>query len=279
MTKELRFGFGKNWENFLQHLDESRVEEAMRSLKDYLGVDSLAGKTFLDVGSGSGLFSLAAHKLGATVKSFDYDENSVNCTQYLRDTYAPGSSWEVFQGSILDDDLVKKLGTYDIVYSWGVLHHTGNMLRAFENVEKLVKSTGVLFISIYNDQGGASRRWLAVKKRYNQSGFFGKKILELYTLFRQWSITFIKDFLRSGNPFKRWINYAKNNRGMSAYHDLIDWVGGYPFEVAKPEKIFNFFKKHHFELCYLSTCAGGFGCNQFVFQRKKFNPTEGDPTP
>ncbi|AIK96932.1 class I SAM-dependent methyltransferase [Candidatus Odyssella acanthamoebae] len=268
MTQELRFGFGKNWASFLQHLDESRVQEAINSLKSYLGVDSLAGKTFLDVGSGSGLFSLAAYRLGATVKSFDYDENSVGCTKYLRDTYAPDSPWEVFQGSILGDDLIKKVGTYDIVYSWGVLHHTGNMYKAFENTEKLVNPAGTLFISIYNDQGDPSKRWISIKRKYNQSGCIMKKTLEFYTLFRQWSITFAKDFLKTGNPFKTWINYAKNNRGMSAYYDLIDWVGGYPFEVAKPEEVFEFFKKHNFELHYLKTCAGGLGCNEFVFKRK-----------
>ncbi len=268
MTQELRFGFGKNWANFLQHLDDSRIQEAIDSLKSYLGVESLAGKTFLDVGSGSGLFSLAAYKLGATVKSFDYDENSVGCTKYLRDTYAPDSSWEVFQGSILDAELTQKLGIYDIVYSWGVLHHTGDMYKAFENAEKLVNLKGTLFISIYNDQGGASRRWTYIKRKYNQSGCIGKRALEFYTLLRQWGLTFIKDFLKTGNPFKSWTNYAKNNRGMSAYHDLIDWVGGYPFEVAKPEEVFEFFKKRNFELYYLKTCAGGLGCNEFVLKRK-----------
>lgn len=271
MTQELRFGFGKNWANFLQCLDEERIQEAVQSLKAYLSVENLNGKTFLDIGSGSGLFSLAAYRLGATVKSFDYDEDSVSCTKYLRDTYAPDSSWEVFQGSILDDGLISQLGTYDIIYSWGVLHHTGNMYKAFENAEKLVKIDGCLFISIYNDQGIPSQRWTYIKKKYNSSGFIGKKILEIYTLFRQWTFTFLRDFMRSGNPFKTWVNYSKNNRGMSAYYDLIDWVGGYPFEVAKPEEVFNYFKKRNFSLEYLKTCAGGVGCNEFVFVRKKQN--------
>ena len=148
MTEELRFGFGKNWSNFLKTLDESRIEEAVDSLKKYLKVDSLVGKTFLDVGSGSGLFSLAAHRLGAQVKSFDYDEDSVTCTRYLRDTYAQGSSWEVEQGAILDAEYLKKYGQVDVVYSWGVLHHTGNMYEAFENVQTLVKDGGSLFTSI-----------------------------------------------------------------------------------------------------------------------------------
>ena len=95
-----------------------------------------------------------------------------------------------------------------------------------------------------------------------------KTLLTYYTLFRQWIITFIKDFLKSGNPFKTWITYGKNNRGMSAYHDVIDWVGGYPFEVAKPEEVFIFFKEKNFELQLLKTCSGGLGCNEYVFKLK-----------
>jgi 2-polyprenyl-6-hydroxyphenyl methylase/3-demethylubiquinone-9 3-methyltransferase len=78
----------------------------------------------------------------------------------------------------------------------------------------------------------------------------------------------VKDFLKTGNPFKSWRHYALNNRGMSAYYDLVDWVGGYPFEVAKPEEVFGFFKAKGFTLLFLKTCGGGLGCNEYIFQRK-----------
>ena len=265
---ELRFEFGKNWNNFLESLDENRIQEAETSLKNMLDISTLKGKIFLDVGSGSGLFSLAAKQLGAKVHSFDYDANSVRCTQYLKDKFFPkAKDWVVEQGSVLDKKYLKTLPKADVVYSWGVLHHTGNMFEAFENVVGQVKSNGYLFISIYNDQGAASHRWTWIKKKYNASGLIIRALLELYTLVRQWTITFIKDFLKNGNPFKSWCQYKKN-RGMSAYHDLIDWVGGYPFEVAKPEEVFAFFKSKGFKLVHLKTCAGGSGCNEFVFQRE-----------
>lgn len=265
-----RFAFGKNWANFLTHLTEERIQEAQKSLQEKLGVTDLKGKVFLDIGSGSGLFSLAAYNLGAEkVYSFDYDQDSVACTKYLKNQYAQGAShWSVEQGSVLDAEFLKKFGTVDIVYSWGVLHHTGHMYQAFENVSKLVNDNGQLFISIYNDQGGASRRWKKIKSTYNQVGKFNKFLLSMYTLFRQWTITFVKDFLKYGNPLKSWLNYAYNNRGMSAWHDAVDWVGGYPFEVAKPEEVFNFFQEKGFMLRQLKTCAGGVGCNEFVFVKK-----------
>lgn len=265
-----RFAFGKNWSEFLKHLTEDRILEAEKSLQEKIGCSDLQGKVFLDIGSGSGLFSLAAYRLGAQVFSFDYDQDSVNCTRYLKERYAgQDNKWTVEQGSVLDKTFLKKFGQVDIVYSWGVLHHTGQMVQAFENIVDLVKERGVLFISIYNDQGGASRRWKWIKEKYNRSGIFMKFLFSWYTLFRQWTITFVKDFLKTGNPLRSWVAYGKNNRGMSAWHDVVDWVGGYPFEVAKPEQVFDFFKSKSFVLQHLKTCAGGLGCNEFFFMKQK----------
>ncbi len=265
-----RFSFGKNWLRFLQHLTEARILEAEKSLQEKLGVNCLKGKVFLDVGSGSGLFSLAAYRLGATVYSFDYDIDSVNCTRYLQEVYAKyDKRWVVVQGSILDQKFLQQFAPVDILYSWGVLHHTGHMYDAFANVATLVKEEGKLFISIYNDQGGASKRWRWLKECYNNGFLVTRVLLCLYTIARNWTITFVKDFYKFGNPLKTWFQYSKDNRGMSAWHDVVDWIGGYPFEVAKPEDIFDFFKARGFILEKLKTCAGGIGCNEFVFRLNK----------
>lgn len=257
-----RFQFGKNWSNFLKHLNEERILEAEKSLQQKLGLESLKGKTFLDIGSGSGLFSLAAYRLGAIVSSFDYDQDSVNCTKYLKEKYASNDkNWTVQQGSVLNKEFLRQFEKVDILYSWGVLHHTGHMYQAFENVAGLVANNGCLFISIYNDQGGASNRWKWIKKKYNSTNAVIKYFFVFYTIMKQWWKDFLADFLKSGNPYKSWITYGKNNRGMSAWYDIVDWVGGYPFEVAKPEEVFFFFKQKGFDLQFLHTCAGGLGCN------------------
>lgn len=263
-----RFSFGKNWSRFLEHLNDDRILEAEKSLKEKLGCENLNGKVFLDIGSGSGLFSLAAYQLGAKVFSFDYDQDSVNCTKYLQNKYAANDArWSVEQGSVLDKNFLKKFGKVDILYSWGVLHHTGHMTLAFENVAELVNGGGHLFISIYNDQGGASNRWKWIKKTHTKAKLPLKKIIVLLCAIRLWGPTFLKDFIRHLNFFKTWNEYKKNNRGMSAWHDVVDWVGGYPFEVAKPEEVFNFFKAKGFDLQLLKTCAGGLGCNEYVFKK------------
>lgn len=268
MSKELRFGFGKNWSRFLNLLNENRIESAEKSLLKYLGIDSLKGMSFLDIGSGSGLFSLAAHRLGALVTSFDYDVDSVECTKILREKYKDLNEWQVMQGSALDKEFLNTLGKFDIVYSWGVLHHTGSMYEAFENVAPLVKEKGYLFISIYNDQGAASRRWKWIKEKYNKSNNFMKFLIISLGFFRLRVLSSIKFLFTHGDLFKIRKDYAKNPRGMSSYYDLVDWIGGYPFEVAKPEEVFSFFKSRGFNLIKMKTCAGGLGCNEFVFVKE-----------
>ena len=123
-----RFQFGANWWRFLGALNEERIATAEQSLKHMLGRTSLEGLKFVDVGCGSGLFSLAARRLGAEVVSFDFDPQSVRCAEVLRSKFfAHDEKWTVREGSVLDAAFIDGLGRFDIVYSWGVLHHTGAM--------------------------------------------------------------------------------------------------------------------------------------------------------
>jgi 2-polyprenyl-6-hydroxyphenyl methylase/3-demethylubiquinone-9 3-methyltransferase len=261
-----RFEFGANWTRFLSLLDDDRIAQAEQSLRSMLGIDSLAGKSFIDIGSGSGLFSLAARRLGATVLSFDYDPKSVACTAELRRRYFKDDDrWTVNEASVLDTEYLKRLGQFDIVYSWGVLHHTGKMWEALGNVAPLVADGGKLFIALYNDQGRASRTWWRVKKAYVSLPPVLRWLVLGPAYARLWGPTTIKDFLRL-RPFHTMRTYS-SMRGMSAHRDVIDWVGGFPFEVSKPEQVFDFYRARGFELERLVTCAGGLGCNEFVFRR------------
>lgn len=265
---DLRFGFGQNWSRFLEHLDSDRVAAAEASLRSMLEVETLEGVGFLDVGSGSGLFSLAARNLGARVHSFDYDPDSVRCTSALREQFAHGDpDWSVGRGSVLDEDYLQQLGAFEVVYSWGVLHHTGAMWKAMANVDGLVSKGGKLFIAVYNDQGANSNRWRVVKRVYNSGGRLRRSCL----------IGVVGCYFATRGVLERiargqvpWLDKAtaanrERVRGMSYWYDLVDWVGGYPFEVARPEQVIDFYVARGYALSKLVTVGGAHGCNQYVF--------------
>jgi 2-polyprenyl-3-methyl-5-hydroxy-6-metoxy-1,4-benzoquinol methylase len=261
-----RFTFGENWIDFLRTVNESRIEESVAALKLLLGVSTLKGKRFVDVGSGSGLSSLAALRLGADVVSFDYDPSSVGCTIEMRKRYAPDSkNWTIMHGSALDPAFLATLGTFDVVYSWGVLHHTGNMWDAIHNVIPMVNAGGSLFLALYNDQGVWSKRWHAIKRVYC-SGVLGK--LAVSSVFvPYWTVrSATSDMIRGRAPWHSIASYGKN-RGMSAWHDWHDWLGGYPFEAAKPEAIILPIQQLGFALTNLNTQFGSVGCVEYVFLR------------
>jgi 2-polyprenyl-6-hydroxyphenyl methylase/3-demethylubiquinone-9 3-methyltransferase len=174
----------------------------------------------------------------------------------------------VEEGSALDTDYIRSLGEFDIVYSWGVLHHTGEMWKGLENAYLPVIPGGKLLVAIYNDTGSQSARWRWIKKTYNRLPRPLKTPFALLVSAPEESKSFIRSLVR-GRPseyIKSWTQYDQN-RGMSHWHDLIDWVGGYPYEVARPEEIFDFYRAKGFMLTKLKCGAVGLGCNEYVFQR------------
>ncbi len=265
--EKLRFAFGENWLQFAESLDEPAVAAAEASLRSMLGVGRLDGRRFLDIGSGSGLFSLAARRLGAAVRSFDYDEHSVSCTAGVKRRFFPNDAqWTVERGSALDGRFLSGLGTFDVVYAWGVLHHTGDMWSALDNATQRVAEGGMLFIALYNDQGWRSRAWRAVKRLYNALPPALRFIVLWPAFARIWGPTLARDCFR-GAPLRTWRAYG-GPRGMSPWRDVVDWVGGYPFEVASPEAVLRFCRERRLFPVRTQTVGSGWGCNEFVFEKR-----------
>ena len=271
VESEVTFSFGRNWQVFLKTIDEERIQNAQHSLTDFLGTDSFAGKTFIDIGCGSGLFSLAAVRLGSDrVVSFDVDPFSVHCCRHLHTQAGNPSHWEIYQGSVLDGVFLSSLGTFDIVYSWGVLHHTGRMWDAVQSSAELVRPEGHYYIALYNKILGRSGSpswihpfWLGVKRLYNAHPTVGVYVLEPLAMAAY--LTMVVARLES--PVRHIRNY-KSYRGMSWRTDATDWLGGYPYEFATVEEVFKFVRARfpEFTLVNLRVTSGR-GLNWYLFRR------------
>ena len=261
------FHFGRNWQRYVgTYLDPDRERIAAESLRDLIG--DLRGRTFLDIGCGSGLFSLCAHRAGAKqVVSIDVDPDAVAATRELWSSAGGPETWRVLHRSILDPQTAAELAPAQVVYSWGVLHHTGDMYSAIRNAARLVEPCGLFAIAIYNrvSEGRLpSERWLRIKRAYNRAQRPAQLAMEAaYAVY--WSL----GTLRSGESPLRAAREYRRSRGMALWTDLIDWLGGYPYEFATAEEIVGFCERE----CGLHTMrvlpvpARGTGNNQFVFQR------------
>lgn len=249
------FKFGDNWASFSRQLDEARIEEAMQSLNSLFGNNTLKGMSFLDIGSGSGLFSIAAANLGCDpIAGIDVDPISVQVSRENTKCWLEASNNIVFQhASVLDAEGLNALGKFDIVYSWGVLHHTGSMYEAIRNAAQLVKPGGRFMIAIYN-RHWSSGAWWVIKWLYNHAGALGQKILVwIFTpiiFVAKWMVTF-------KNPLKM-------RRGMDFMHNIVDWVGGYPYEYASVDEMTHFLNGIGIDVVEVRAANTPIGCNEFV---------------
>jgi SAM-dependent methyltransferase len=264
---KITFSFGRNWQDFIdRHLNPERERIAITSLVDFLEQKKLTNLEFLDIGCGSGLFSLAAYRLGAKrIVSVDVDPFSVECTARLRATVGSPQNWSVVQGSILEKDFVGTVEPARIVYAWGSLHHTGAMWNAIRNACELVAPNGQIYLAVYNKVEGrnGSEFWLKVKKFYNSLSTPAKRALELAYIVRYQALP---ELIRFRNPFSFWRNYSRG-RGMSAYIDTRDWLGGYPYEFASVDEMLRFCQAEMGLRVVKLRAVNNLGVNEFLFQK------------
>ncbi|HEX3701829.1 MAG TPA: class I SAM-dependent methyltransferase, partial [Vicinamibacterales bacterium] len=268
-----RFSFGRNWKRYAATIDEERIRCSVESMAHALG--DIRGRSFLDVGCGSGIHVVSALRLGASrVHAFDYDQDSVECSRDVVAQYAPEAMERttIERGDALSEPYMRSLGTFEVVYSWGVLHHTGDMWRALHLATLPLAPDGRLLLAIYNDQSVWSNGWRAMKWLYVRAAILRPLIIVGVFGPRELAKCMVKT---PSGYIREWRAYSRL-RGMNRWHDIIDWAGGYPFQVASPAAIREFFARLGLDTLVTVDCGRGNGCNEFRIARPHTPPV--DPT-
>lgn len=263
---ESHFKFGENWSSYSDLINEDRIRSSVEGLQKLLGDNGVLEKRFLDIGCGSGLHSFAALLLGAKeIVATDLDSDSVKTTEKVLAKHGAGKPYRVMRISVFDlPDQLKP--DFDVVYSWGVLHHTGAMVEAISRAAAMVVPNGLFVFALYRKTPYCGL-WRAEKKWYSKASLRQQEIARtIYILF------FRLGLCLTGRSFKRYVAEYKKMRGMEFLHDVHDWLGGYPYESISPPEVDRLLREHGFALVRRFTRPGltavlGSGCDEYVYQK------------
>ncbi len=263
------FAFGANWRDFSTLITDRRVHEAESALERLLGIDKLRGKTFLDIGCGSGLHALAALRLGAArVVACDIDPDSAATTRQVLQSHSPSPNYEVLQRSVLDL-APTEVGRFDLVYSWGVLHHTGKMVEALRSACELVAPAGIFAFALY-------RRTLLCPLWKLEKRWYARTTPQRQQVAARCYASAHRLALRmTGRNPANYLRHYVGKRGMNYVHDVHDWLGGYPYESISPAQVDRLMATHSMRLVRrfvdrrLSQRLGllGSGCDEYVYSK------------
>lgn len=264
------FEFGQNWRSYAANLSGPEIDNATEALRTLLQIENLEGRRFLDIGCGSGIHALAALRLGAMeVLALDIDPDSVDTARRLLAQHAPGHTAEVRVASIFDTQGFER-SSYDVVYSWGVLHHTGRLLEALRRSAEFVQRDGLFVFALYR-KTWCCALWRAEKRWYRDASERSRRLARnAYVSAVRFGMFLV------GLSYDDYVaTYPSKNRGMDYLHDIHDWLGGYPYESIAPQEVDTIMRELGFELIRRNVRTDmlaksgvlGSGCDEYVYRR------------
>jgi 2-polyprenyl-6-hydroxyphenyl methylase/3-demethylubiquinone-9 3-methyltransferase len=233
-----RFAFGKNWLSYTKRsLNGPRLTKAVEAFERLFAGIELKGRSFLDVGFGQGLTTAIAASKGCKVMAIDIDPDNIKALQTTAEALGLDPSLiQVQVASILDESLVARYQDhFDIVHSWGVLHHTGQMETAIANTCRMVRRGGYLIIAIYN-RHWSSPFWKGVKYTYNICPGPIQRLMVLVF----YPIVYTAKWLVTGKD---------------------------PYEYASIDQVRQMVEPYGFTAVRIRPAGVPTGCNEFIFRR------------
>lgn len=215
-----------------QHLP--KIEKQIEFLNKLIGRDNIENKIVLDAGCGTGIAAISFKKLGANkVIGIDISKKSLLTAKKLAEE--AGVKLKFITGDLLNLPLK---GNFDIIHSFGALHHTGDTKGAFANLINLLGENGQFYLALY---------W---RTRLTFLHQFIRKILRLLPESAWEPISkFITKFM---------VGKKKTQRGFDGYGEALDWLCVPHRDHYRPEEIKKWFKEYNMQSELLVKQTGRF---------------------
>ena len=264
---ESHFAFGENWADFADRLDETAIAHAEAGLVRLIDGPEFEGRSFLDIGCGSGLHTLSALRLGAgRALAVDIDSQSVATAGRVLERFAQGGAWQVEKASVFELEPAA-IGVFDIVCSWGVLHHTGDLEGALDRATRMARPGGLIALGLYR-RTLLDRFWAVEKRWYTGASHSAQTIARALYM-----ASLAAGLLATRQSLRRFRETYKSRRGMSLAHDVHDWLGGYPYEPISAGEVATMMERLGFDEVKHMTRGTSLGllgsdCDEFVYRRR-----------
>ncbi len=217
--------------------------------------EEVKGKTVLDAGCGTGVFSIIFARNGAAkVTGIDISPGSLGTARGLKEKFGLANA-EFQQQDMLH--LSFRDASFDIVWAWGTVHHTTDPLGAITELIRVLKPGGSLFLAIYKQ---TSVTWIheIIRKTMIRTPRWSWNVLAKAGAFMLTPVVFL---------FKR---RQKSRKGEKLSELILDWYFVPIRHYYTPEEIRVFLERKKFRIEKYLAHSGRFNSSSnFIYKARK----------
>ena len=168
---------------YFDAIEDYRYNSDAPWLKDAVGFDHFQNKRLLEVGFGTGTDLLQFARAGAVVTGVDITPRSIEIARRRFDVYGQRGEFLIGDG----ENLSFPDESFDVVYSFGVLHHTPDTQRAIREVHRVLRPGGKAIVMLYHRSSLFYWGGLALKRGILQGKLLRHSMAEIMSLHVEYS--------------------------------------------------------------------------------------------